>query len=58
MYCSPACKDHTVANAAGFLDYIMCKSHYGFSVCPALPRPVQSFAKILKIEIYIFLHLL
>ena len=51
MYCSPACKDHTVANAAGFLDYIMRKSHYGFSVCPALPRPVQSFAKILKIEI-------
>lgn len=57
MHCSPACKDHTVANAAGFSDYITRKS-LGFSVCPALPRPVQSFATILKVEIYISLHLL
>lgn len=58
MHWLPACKDHTVANAAGFLDYITHKCHYGFSVCPALPRPVQSFATILKVQIYISLYLL
>lgn len=57
MHCSPACKDHTVANAAGFSDYITRKSH-GFSVCTFLPKTSPVIYTILKVEIYISLHLL